>query len=108
MNCFHKKETICVNCVNAVPNPDTGAGCSWSRSFEPVEGWTAKKTLIVNREFTENEEECTIPSYRVDACPMFRSDEDQYAKPIRGKLKKGVDPYSMQALRCSGQKVAPN
>lgn len=99
MNCFQKKETICFNCINSVPNPKTGAGCSWSREYKPVDGWVAKKTMIINRALAENDEDYMIPSYRVDACPMFDSDEAQYAKPIRGKLKNGVDPYSLQALR---------
>lgn len=106
MNCFHKKETICFNCINAVPNAKKGTGCSWSKNYEPVEGWKAKKTMIINRELTDNDGDYMIPSYRVDECPTFISDEDQYAKPIRGKLKKGVDPYSLQALRCNGQAVS--
>ena len=106
MNCFKKKETICINCINSVPNPEKGTGCNWSRWFMPVDGWEAEETLIVNRPLCDEEEECTIPSYRVISCPSFDSDESQYAKPIRGKLKKGIDPYSLKALRCNGQNVA--
>ena len=36
-----KKATLCWKCKNAVPIKD--AGCSWSRAFQPVEGWTAEK-----------------------------------------------------------------
>ena len=107
MNCFNKKETICPDCKNCVPNPDTGAGCSWSMRFEPVEGWEAEPTIILGMELPSGGFE-EIPSYRVDSCPLFVSDKDQYAKPLRGKLKKGIDPFSIQALRCNGQKVALN
>lgn len=33
------KESQCWNCRNAVPNPEKGYGCNWSRSRQPVPGW---------------------------------------------------------------------
>jgi hypothetical protein len=43
-----KTPTMCWSCANAVPGPETG--CSWSRRFEPVKGWTAMPTKIeINR-----------------------------------------------------------
>lgn len=35
---FQRKETLCWTCQNAC------GGCSWSKSFTPVEGWDAKPT----------------------------------------------------------------
>lgn len=105
MNCFHKKETICINCKNAVPNPETGVGCSWSICFKPVIGWEAESTTILGMELQDGSFE-EIQSYNVVSCPKFVSDKDQYAKPLRGKLKKGIDSYSLQALVSHGQKVS--
>ncbi len=55
-----KKETLCWTCQNAC------GGCSWSRSFTPVEGWEAKPT--------KNEQ---TDSYRVISCPEFIPDEER-------------------------------
>lgn len=98
MNCFQKRETICINCENAVPNTSNGKGCSWSRWFKPVEGWKAEPTIVLGAERPDGSFE-EIPSYRVDYCPMFASDKDQYAKPLKGKLKKGVSSLSLEALK---------
>lgn len=38
------KETLCWSCKNAVPDMEGKHGCSWSRKFEPVEGWETKVT----------------------------------------------------------------
>ena len=59
------QQNICWYCKNAVPSIKTGAGCSWSRKFEPVEGWTATKTVV-------NESDV---SYHVVGCPEFEEDE---------------------------------
>ena len=71
---FNKQETLCWYCSNAVPNPKTGKGCSWSKEFKPVEGWVAEKTLIVTRA----EGERPIPSYIVYDCPLFDRDTKQF------------------------------
>lgn len=47
---FSSKEQLCWHCEKA-----TG-GCSWSKSFTPVEGWTAKPSGN---------------SYRIKACPEY-------------------------------------
>lgn len=41
-------------------------GCSWSRSFEPVDGWKAEKTLHVN--YTDEHDG---ESYKILFCPEF-------------------------------------
>jgi hypothetical protein len=42
----HKTPTLCWSCKNAVPGHETG--CSWSRGFIPVQGWTAEETKLKN------------------------------------------------------------
>ena len=60
---YTKEEfTKCWTCQNACNN-----GCSWSRSFKPVEGWKAEKTYIEsNGIFAE--------SYNVIECPKYIED----------------------------------
>ena len=41
-----KQDSICWDCQRAIADPTIG--CSWSRHFHPVEGWTAEERLIVN------------------------------------------------------------
>ena len=52
-------------------------GCSWSRSFRPVEGWTAKKTLI---RLSPCQKEDVIESYQVIACPEYEKDDKRYRR----------------------------
>lgn len=40
--------SLCWSCKNAVPKIRDGkyiCGCSWSKDFQPVEGWTAEKHI---------------------------------------------------------------
>lgn len=55
-----KKDTLCWTCQNY------SGGCSWSRSFTPVEGWEARPT--------KNEQ---TDSYHVISCPEFIPDEER-------------------------------
>ena len=64
------KPTLCWKCKNAC------VGCSWSDSFTPVEGWTAKPTKI-NHDYADGRH-YVIDSYRVDYCPQFENDESRY------------------------------
>ena len=57
----HKKSSICIDCANS------GALCSWSRNFVPVEGWEA--------EYVEGGA-LRYPSYRVISCPQFKKDRE--------------------------------
>ncbi len=61
-----KNETLCWNCINAVPS--LKCGCSWSREFKPVQGWTAEEAEM--RMGTYNEK--TVTSYLVLKCPEFK------------------------------------
>lgn len=56
---------ICIECQKAC------GGCSWSKSFEPIEGWTAKKCHLpmVGRNSVTY-----IETYYITACPEFEQD----------------------------------
>ena len=55
--------TLCWRCKNAVPSQN--CGCSWSKEFKPVEGWTAeRKNLNISHGKA-------IESYAVIKCPKF-------------------------------------
>ena len=63
--------SLCWYCRNAVPSPETGAGCSWSRkAHQPVEGWVAERRDLKLRG-KNNQVLHMIESYRVLACPEF-------------------------------------
>lgn len=59
--------TKCWFCANAIPTPKTG--CSWSKLFEPVKGWTAVPVKrLMQKKGT------TTTSYHVIECPCFVRD----------------------------------
>lgn len=60
-----KNATLCWECKNAVPTKD--AGCSWSRAFQPVEGWTAEK-------HQQKQSSSVYETYCVISCPLFQKD----------------------------------
>lgn len=66
-----QKESICWFCQNAVPNGKRG--CSWSRGFVPVNGWTAERLDVKHGE-AKNKYRRDIESYVVSACPCFVKD----------------------------------
>lgn len=72
------RHSLCWDCKNAVT-----LGCSWADRFEPVPGWTAeatkKKTFGV-----------LVDSYRVEACPEFIRDAENFGLK-RMKKKGGTD-----------------
>ena len=59
---------------------DRGHGCSWSRKFEPVEGWTAERVIlgIGNGKVCEN--------WHITACPLF--DRDGVCPRSSGKSRR--------------------
>lgn len=62
-----KRLSLCWECAHAVPDT-RGHGCSWSRDFEPVEGWTAKE----GRYFSQKDgKRVANVMYGVQACPLF-------------------------------------
>ena len=62
----HLKEdqSLCWRCKNCF------GGCSWSESFEPVEGWRAERTII--QHFNAE-----TPSFLVRDCPLFAVDDGE-------------------------------
>ena len=56
-----ESEQPCWRCQNAC------GGCSWSREFQPVEGWEAEPTIIMG-------DGVEIPSFEIKKCPMFIKD----------------------------------
>lgn len=62
------RQSICWDCANAVPDPETGRGCSWSRRFEPVDGWLARRADLRRPEG----EGGPVESYCVIDCPEFK------------------------------------
>lgn len=58
--------TICWGCKNAVPNKKD-RGCSWSKNFEPVEGWDAERCDVNMQHGKKN----YVESYIVKRCPLF-------------------------------------
>lgn len=54
-------QSLCWVCANAL------GGCSWSQSFEPVEGWDAVPCIIHGNGME-------VPSFHVRSCPQFVRD----------------------------------
>jgi len=77
--------TLCWDCANAL------GGCSWSKSFTPVEGWTAiRHKRRYNNDKNEGRLDCD--SYKVIDCPEFIRDsymEIGKQKIVRIKPQKG-------------------
>lgn len=65
-----KKAALCWKCKNAVPTKD--AGCSWSRAFQPVEGWNAEKHLTAKGNGSTDD---VYETYCVTSCPEYRKDD---------------------------------
>ncbi len=59
---------LCWECIHANPNPAAGTGCSWSERFEPVEGWTAKPTVLYASNHGANH---TDNSFAITKCPQY-------------------------------------
>lgn len=59
--------SLCWRCANS-----TNSGCSWSREFKPVRGWTAEKKI--QQVQTRANVKRPVISYRVFDCPQFTDD----------------------------------
>lgn len=60
--------TKCWDCTKAV------GGCSWSRSFRPVEGWDATPTRVKADKDADTGEQHWTDSFYVNDCPEFEKD----------------------------------
>lgn len=68
-NCFCYSKQPCWTCKKYIN------GCSWSRSFKPVEGWEAEEVLRTYTTGTgENRKIETIKSYKIIKCPEYDPD----------------------------------
>nr|DAF81468.1 MAG TPA: hypothetical protein [Caudoviricetes sp.] len=56
-------DQLCWDCANAC------GGCEWSRSFQPVPGWTAAPARRIQN-YGETGFK-VIDTYRITACPKF-------------------------------------
>lgn len=74
--------SLCQMCQNAVPTYE--CGCSWSRDFQPVNGWTAVPTRLKD---TDDGEEVAFSSFCVMECPEFLAD---------GAPRKSVEPIVLE------------
>ena len=54
----HKAPSLCWQCAHAVPNPEQGRGCEWSRFFRAVPGWTVEIRVLPNIGKTPNVRRC--------------------------------------------------
>jgi len=59
----HAHKQLCFTCKNFCN------GCSWARSFKPVEGWDATPTVIVNTVTGDNKR--ISHSYAIRGCPEY-------------------------------------
>ena len=63
--------SLCWFCVNAVPSPQMGAGCSWSsRRHIPVPGWKAERRDKFLGYQSKGRQ--LVESYLVIECPEFK------------------------------------
>lgn len=62
--------TLCWNCQHAVGKDQ----CSWAHHFQPVEGWDAVPTIIVDKD-QRNIVQHVCRSYHVYDCPQFLRDK---------------------------------
>ncbi len=81
-------KTLCWTCKNAVGD------CSWSRRFEPVEGWTAEPTKIK----LDVNSGAKTDSFCVIKCPEYVPDERE-VKPNPVKEKGTVDVKIVKGLK---------
>lgn len=83
---WHGKEKIykaqlCTTCARAY------GLCSWSKDFEPVDGWKAERTFDVDgKEF----------SYKIEECPLYEEDAKTAKKRKEQYKRLKVEFYGSQ------------
>lgn len=83
LNHGHETGTLCWDCARAY------GGCSWSKSFKPVEGWEAERDERALKWGCNNTKR-TYVSYTVKECPEFELEERmllkiKYERRVYGK-----------------------
>lgn len=71
---FHP-ESLCFKCGNCVD------GCSWSRTFTPVDGWKAEPNYI-NSDEAESYHVIECPQYKLDATRNIEKIHEDGFKPL--------------------------
>ena len=92
-----EKTTLCWHCRNAVPSA-AGAGCSWSRRFQPVPGWEAEETKI-----WVGGDRRTVPSFRVVRCPEFQAERIGQKKAAAQMRRRMWDTKRAEQLKAEGK-----
>ena len=67
--------SLCWSCRKAAAPRDKK--CSWARSFEPVKGWEARATVLMNNP--------SVQSFQVTKCPEFEPDRGCWECLKRGE-----------------------
>ena len=65
--------SLCWYCQNSVPSPKKKTGCSWSRAFQPVYGWTAIPLKQLNQKASG-----TYDTFCVLKCPQYLEEPMRY------------------------------
>ena len=63
-----KSRTICWGCANAYGQ------CSWSKRFEPVDGWEAERRVRYYNT-PDGEKRVYMDSFTVMACPLYEAEK---------------------------------
>lgn len=90
---FETKTNICFDCQKAC------GGCSWSKKFEPVPGWTAEPVLLNLGKVHSKKRH--VRTYHITACPEFVKDEKR--KPSHGELTEEQFAFLMRSCRKRGE-----
>ena len=94
---MYRNDTLCISCKNSV------LGCSWSKTFTPVEGWIAESVRNKSGYDTFIVKNC--PQYEYDGlclrCKYFDENFDNSMKYYKVcKMYKGSQGYG----DCAGYK----
>ena len=89
-------KTLCWHCQNAC------GGCSWSRSFTPVNGWKVKESALQAYDTGR-----IVKSYHVISCPEFLADAPPKAekKPDGKPVLQSMDLKGSPCNKCYSKNV---
>lgn len=76
------EDTLCWSCKKCY------GGCSWSKSFKPVEGWEADRTKVKSKE-------SDYSSYHVKSCPQYQPDEKRITTLAKIAVMVGVSERTL-------------
>ena len=67
-NIGQNTNALCFKCKNAY------GGCAWSKSFDPVDGWTAEPVKPKNTKHDTSNPNMRKQDYHIIDCPKFIKD----------------------------------